>query len=121
MIDACGGPADFYSRYYITSLSPLGLVKSGKNYNYYDDPVLLRLLEDFIVNNINTQLTFGANRDVAYCLGQGKNITVLDKLNSIHGWWKRVVPLPHPRWIMQYRLKSKDEFVQLYQSHLHGG
>jgi hypothetical protein len=118
MIDACGGPADFYKQYYITSLSPLGLVKLGKNYNYYDDPALLRLLEPFIIDNINTQLTFGANRDVAYCLGQGKNIAVLSKLNEKHGWWNRVVPLPHPRWIMQYKLKSKDAFIQMYKEQL---
>jgi hypothetical protein len=118
MIDACGGPTDFYKQYYITSLSPLGLVKSGKNYNYYDDPALLRLLEPFIIDNINTQLTFGANREVAYCLGQGKNIAVLSKLNEKHGWWNRVVPLPHPRWIMQYRLKSKDTFIQMYKEQL---
>ncbi|MBC7981487.1 DUF4918 family protein, partial [Candidatus Parcubacteria bacterium] len=37
MIDQCGGVEHFYSKFYIASLSPLGFVKHGKNYNYYDD------------------------------------------------------------------------------------
>jgi hypothetical protein len=116
MIDACGGPDVFYGKYHITSLSPLGLLKDGRNYNYYDDRDVLAAVEPFIVENINAQLAFGANRDVVYCLGQGQNMAHLERLNAVHGWWKRVVPLPHPRWIMQYRLKEKDAFVRQYKS-----
>lgn len=121
MIDACGGPGEFYKRFYITSLSPLGLVRDGKNFNYYDDRELLSAIEPFLVANINTQLTFGANRDVVYCLGQGENLKHLQRLNAQHGWWKRVVPLPHPRWIMQYRLKSKIDYIRFYRDTLLAG
>ncbi len=37
VIDAYGGSAAFYQRYYINSICPLGFVKGGKNYNYYDE------------------------------------------------------------------------------------
>jgi len=114
MIDACGGPELFYHQYYIASLSPLGLIKGGVNYNYYDDPNLAKQIEPFIIMNIETQMKFGCNRDVVYCLGQGKNSAYLQKLNDKHQWWRRVVPLPHPRWIMQYRLKRKEEFLKQY-------
>lgn len=115
MIDACGGPEVFYSQFYITSLSPLGFVKNGKNYNYYDDPQLAKILRPFIIENIETQLTFGADRSRVFCLGQGKNFEYLSKLNDEYQWWERVIPLPHPRWVMQYRLKRKEEFVLMYK------
>lgn len=115
MIERCGGPVAFFRRFYITSLSPLGFVKAGKNYNYYDDPRLSEAVRPFIISNIETQLKFGADRSKVYCLGQGKNFEYLDKLNEEYQWWERVVPLPHPRWIMQYRLKQKEEFIEAYQ------
>lgn len=119
MIDACGGPSSFYKKYYITSLSPLGFVKAGKNYNYYDDPKLSQIVRPFIISNIETQLKFGADTSKVFCLGQGKNYEYLSKLNDEYQWWERVIPLPHPRWVMQYRLKRKEDFVQMYREWLH--
>lgn len=116
MIDACGGPADFYSKFYIASLSPLGLIKDGINYNYYDNSKLAKAIEPFIIQNIETQRTFGCRDEVVFCLGQGKNHAYLQKLNEKHKWWKEVVALPHPRWVMQYRLKRKEEYIQLYKT-----
>lgn len=118
MIDALGGPELFLSKYYIASLSPLGFVKNNKNYNYYDDKKLSALLKEYIIRNIETQFNFGANPEVVYCLGQGKNFTYLDKLSEEYKWWNRVVPLPHPRWIMQYKLRSKDKFIEEYRRNL---
>ena len=120
MIEACGGPAAFYKKYYITSLSPLGFVKGGKNYNYYDDPQLSQRVRPFIISNIETQLKFGADTSKVFCLGQGKNFEYLSKLNDEYQWWERVIPLPHPRWVMQYRLKRKEEFVAEYKNALMG-
>jgi len=115
MIARCGGPVSFFRTFYITSLSPLGFVKAGKNYNYYDDPGLSKAVRPFIIRNIETQLTFGADRSKVFCLGQGKNFEYLSKLNEEFQWWESIVPLPHPRWIMQYRLKRKEEFIQTYK------
>jgi hypothetical protein len=113
-INAMGGTLDFYSKYYITSICPLGFLKDGKNYNYYDDRVTETLVTPFIIENIETQLSFGGNREYGFCLGQGKNYKYLKKLNETHQWFEKVVPLPHPRWIMQYRLKRKQEFLDQY-------
>ena len=120
MIDALGGPEKFYHKFYITSLSPLGFIKGGINYNYYDDKELSRIVRPFILKNIETQLQFGADRSKVYCLGQGKNFEYLSKLNDEYQWWESVIPLPHPRWIMQYRLKRKTEFIEAYRETLKG-
>lgn len=113
-INAYGGAEAFCRRFYITSLSPLGFVKDGININYYDDRQLLRAAEPFIVWNIRTQLEFGASRDAAICIGEGLNFKVFKRLNDTHGFFREIVPLPHPRFIMQYRRKRLDEFVGRY-------
>ncbi|GAA0892073.1 hypothetical protein GCM10009122_17520 [Fulvivirga kasyanovii] len=117
MINAIGGPEVFYKNFYFTSVSPLGFVKDGKNLNYYDIPALQEALEEYIVEEMKKQLEFGA-KDIAFSLGMGKNIAYLKKLNARHKLFKEIVPLPHPRWIMQYRLKRLDEFVQEYSTKL---
>lgn len=119
MIEAFGGPQTFYAKYHITSLSPLGFIRHGKNYNYYDDRELSTLLTPYIEENIGRQMEFGADRSVAYCLGQGKNYSFLKHLNEKNKWWDNIIPLPHPRWIMQYRLKQMDSFVEMYLQALH--
>ena len=114
MIYAFGGPESFYSKFYISSISPLGFTKHNKNLNYYDDANLERSLKAFIIKKINLQLSFGISRDVAFCLGEGKNFTYFTKLNSEVKFFKKIVPLPHPRFIMQYKLKKKDEYIERY-------
>ncbi len=117
MIDHLGGPVAFYKRFYITSVSPLGFTREGKNLNYYDSRDLENQLESYIADNIKEQLSFGA-KPVAFSLGMGKNIAYLEKINKRHGFFEEIRPLPHPRWIMQYRLKRLDEFLDLFQKEL---
>jgi len=113
MIEAIGGPETFYSSFYFTSVSPLGFVKDGKNLNYYDIKELQEGLEAYIVEHMRKQIAFGAS-PIAYSLGKGKNIKYLKWLNKKYELFEDVKPLPHPRWVMQYRLKRLDEFVGQY-------
>ncbi|MEE9373602.1 MAG: uracil-DNA glycosylase family protein [Saprospiraceae bacterium] len=113
-INNLGGLEAFYSKFYITSVCPLGFVKDGKNYNYYDDKILYKAVEEKIVENINVQKSFGCNEDTAFCMGNGKNFKFFNILNEKHHFFHRIIPLPHPRWVMQYRLKSKMEYVYKY-------
>lgn len=117
VIDALGGPSDFFNYFYITSVSPLGFTKDGKNLNYYDIKELRDVLEDYIVDNMRKQIKFGA-RPVAYSLGKGQNIKYLKQLNKKHELFEEIKPLPHPRWVMQYRLKRIDEFIGEYKEAL---
>jgi len=104
----------FCRDFYITSLSPLGFVRDGLNINYYDDRMLQQAATPFIVWNIRTQLEFGGRRDVALCMGEGQNYAYFQKINAIHGFFDKIIPLPHPRWVMQYRRKSMGDFVEKY-------
>jgi hypothetical protein len=113
-IRAYGGATAFFRDFYITSLSPLGFVKDGKNINYYDDRALQRAAEPYIVWNIRTQLEFGARREAAVCLGEGQNYAMFRKINAAHGFFREIVPLPHPRFIMQYRRRQLGQFVERY-------
>ncbi|MBX2969994.1 MAG: DUF4918 family protein [Cyclobacteriaceae bacterium] len=118
MIDAYGGPEKFFGRYYISSISPLGFTRNGKNLNYYDDKGLEQAIVPFAVNTLHEQIGFGLKTDVCYCLGEGKNIQFLSRLNEAHHFFKTLIPLPHPRFIMQYRRKKLNEFLQLYTGKL---
>ncbi len=113
-IDAYGGPDSFYRDFYITSVCPLGFVRDGKNYNYYDSKPLTRAVEPYIIENIRTNLDFGCNRKVAFCMGQGKNYKYLSKLNAEQGFFQDLIPLPHPRWVMQYRRKQMTAFTDRF-------
>lgn len=113
-INALGGPDVFYADFYITSICPLGFVREGKNYNYYDSKALQEAVMPMIVDNIRAQIRFGANPEVAYSMGKGKNFKFLKDLNQEHQFFDRVEHLPHPRWVMQYRLKAKQQYIDEY-------
>lgn len=114
MMAAFGGPQAFYKQFYISSYSPLGFTSAGKNLNYYDDKVLAAAIEPYAANKLKEQLSWKANRSTAFCLGDGKNYRYLSKLNESNGFFKRIIPLPHPRFIMQYKLKMLDEYIDRY-------
>ena len=118
MIAAFGGPAAFYKQFYITSVSPLGFVQKGKNLNYYDDKPLKQAIKPFVISCMQQQLDFGIQRDVCFCIGEGGNLKFLQQLNAEQGWFNTIVPLPHPRFVMQYKLKQKADYVALYVERL---
>ena len=109
-----GGPEKFYHDFFISALSPLGFTKNGINLNYYDDKLLLKNSEDFIVECIQEQQRQISGSMVSFCLGEGTNFKIFKKLNEKHQFFSDIIPLPHPRWIMQYRRKRMDEFVKYY-------
>lgn len=114
MIGAYGGHKKFFSSFFINSISPLGFMKDGKNLNYYDTPALKKALEPFIRKSIETVLTFGISQDVAFCLGEGENYKYLLMLNGREKWFKQIIPLAHPRFIMQYKRKKMQQYIDDY-------
>ena len=114
MIDAFGGAEAFYGRFYITAVSPLGYVRDGKNLNYYDDRELLRGCESWVLSCIREQLRTIPTFSTCFCWGEGENFRYFSRLNAAHGFFKEIVPLPHPRFIMQYRRKRLEEYIRWY-------
>lgn len=114
MIKAFGGVTSFYNHFYISAVSPLGFTLNNKNLNYYDDKELIKQIKPFVIDCMEQQLQFGIDTRVAFCLGDGKNFKYLSRLNDEMKWFKSIVPLSHPRFIMQYRLKKKDEYISFY-------
>ena|SRR5450432_658912 len=114
MINAFGGVKNFYQQFYITAVSPLGFTQHGKNLNYYDDKTLQDRIKPFVLDCFNRQFKFGIDRNITFCLGDGKNFKYLSKLNAEQHFFETIVPLPHPRFIMQYRLKKKQQYIHQY-------
>lgn len=114
MIKAFGGPSAFYHKFYITAVSPLGFTRAGKNLNYYDDKKLQQEIKPFVIDCMEKQFQFGINRSTAFCLGDGKNFNYLQALNKEQSFFENVVSLAHPRFIMQYKLKLKNDYINQY-------
>lgn len=119
VINAFGGAREFYSKIYINSMSPLGFTSVGPNgkeinYNYYDSKALTDAVYDFMVDNIRKQIAMGVKTDVCFCFGTGKNEKFLQQLNAKFKFFGKIVALEHPRFIMQYKLKSKQVYIDKY-------
>jgi len=118
MIERYGGPESFYQTFYFNSICPLGFtaIKNGRevNRNYYDSVDLSRTVRPFALTSIRKQLAFTRLADICFCLGSGKNADYLHRLNDEHELFGRIVPLEHPRFIMQYRAKARSDFIGRY-------
>jgi hypothetical protein len=119
MIDTFGGVKKFYDKFFISAVCPLGFTTistKGKsvNYNYYDSKKLSEAVMDFIVTSLTRQLEFGINREACFCLGTGKNFKFLFKLNEELKFFDEIIPLEHPRYIMQYKSKQKSYYINRY-------
>ncbi|MDB5026078.1 MAG: glycosylase family protein [Mucilaginibacter sp.] len=121
MIHAYGGLEAFYKKFYINSLCPLGFTTADakgkeKNYNYYDSKPLANAVHGFIVDNIARQISLGVITEVCFCFGKGKNENYLRKLNGEHHFFRKIIALEHPRFIMQYKTANKQFYIDKYLS-----
>jgi hypothetical protein len=118
MIDAYGGAELFYSKYFVSAVSPIGFTFKGKNINYYDVAALERSVTPFIVASIGQMMDMGMLKEKCFCIGEDKNLKALVRLNEKHQWFAEIIPLPHPRFIMQYRRKKLKDYVDIYLTRL---
>lgn len=112
-----GSINEFYSKYFVSALFPLALIKENKNYNYYDDKKLFINLKPFIISSVKRQIEFGADDRVAYSLGK-KNLSYLTEINKELKYFKKLKFLEHPRYIMQYKRKSINYYISRYLDEL---
>jgi hypothetical protein len=113
-IKRMGGPAAFFSKFFLTAACPLGFTRSGKNINFYDDADLERSVTPLIRKSIERQIEIGGRRDRAIVIGSGKNLTFLNRLNNDRGYFERIDVVDHPRFIMQYRHRRMEEYLTRY-------
>lgn len=122
MINAFGGVNSFFHQFYITSLFPLAIVrqtKEGKwlNANYYDDPALFRMTEDFMIDALKKQIGFGLDTSRIFILGK-KNASFIEKINKKTQLFDKTIVLEHPRYIQQYKSKEKQLYIDKYITEL---
>jgi Domain of unknown function (DUF4918) len=108
-----GGAEKFFSGVFLTALYPFAITHNGKNYNYYDERPLFDLLKNDIVENVQRQIKFGARRDFAILLGK-KNAEFFSIINEEYKFFKKIIVLEHPRYVMQYKLKKIDSYIKKY-------
>lgn len=118
VVRAAGGSRAFFCNVYVHALCPLGFTKRRagrtRNLNYYDDPALLRAVTPTIERWVRALVATGLRSDVVLCIGRGRNLAFFQELNRRHRLFGRIVALPHPRWVMQYRAKEIDVHVRDY-------
>ena len=118
MIEAYGGAERFYQDFYINSPFPLAIVretKDGKwlNANYYDDPELYRMTEDFMIDSIQKHVDLGLDTSEVFVLGK-KNANYIERLNKRTHLFDKLTILEHPRYIQQYKSKEKQLYIDKY-------
>ena len=114
MIREYGGVNKFYQDWFIGAVCPLGFIKNGTNINYYDDKKLEEAVTPFIIDCMNKLVDTGFNVERCLCVGGEKNFKFLSRLNEENKWFNQIIPLPHPRFILQYRRKQKDKYLHQY-------
>ncbi len=114
VIARLGGPAEFFARYFLSAICPLGFTRAGLNINYYDDKRLAQAVTPFIVSTLKQQIDIAGRSDVAFVLGAGKNLEFIRRLNEEHEFFERLQALDHPRFIMQYRRRRLEDYVRAY-------
>lgn len=82
--------------------------------NFYDSKSLQEYLRNFIIESIRTIISFGIDTSVCFCIGSGKNFSILNEINKKYNFFENIIPLEHPRYIMQYNSKNMETFFNKY-------
>lgn len=117
-INAFGGSKKFYKQFFIGSVCPLGFVMRKNanwiNFNYYDRSSFSNALAPFLLTQIKKQVELAGKNERIIVFGTGKNLKFLEKLNTEHHFTPELLPLEHPRYIMQYKYKQREQYIAKY-------
>jgi hypothetical protein len=118
VVAAMGGPEEAYKNIYINSVCPLGFVRlndSGRwiNYNYYDEKTLQAVVTPFIVQTLQQQIELGCHTDKVIVMGK-QNTLLVEQLNETYGFFDRIITVPHPRFVAQYKSRYAERYVAEY-------
>jgi hypothetical protein len=88
--------------------------RSVVNLNYYDDKALEKAVTPFVENWLRKLVHCGMRTDTVLCIGTGKNAAYFSKLNERLGLFERIIALEHPRYVMQYKARSIEVYIDKY-------
>lgn len=73
-------------------------------------------LYQYIIESIKEIININIDTSICYCIGSGKNYHFLQKINKEYNFFDKIIPLEHPRFIMQYNSANKDFYLKKYLS-----
>lgn len=119
VMEQYGGIDKFYKDFLMNFVCPLGITKINSkgnkiNCNYYENKEIESALYEFIVDSLRKLISFGIDTSICYCIGSGENFKFLTKINEKYNFFGKIIPLEHPRFIMQYNSKEKDKYINKY-------
>ena len=119
VIDKYGGRNKFYRDFYLNFVCPLGICKTNSkgnqvNCNYYENKRVEEMLTPFMISALKTQINFGIDTSVCYCIGSGQNYQELSKINKKLHLFQKIIPLEHPRFITQYHPEDEEKYLSKY-------
>lgn len=119
VIDKYGGRTKFYHDFYLNFVCPLGICKTNSkgnqvNCNYYENKRVEEMLTPFIISVLKTQISFGIDTSVCYCIGSGQNYQELSKINKKLHLFQKIIPLEHPRFVTQYHPEDEGKYLTKY-------
>jgi len=97
-----------------SSGDPGEVSSSVVNLNYYDDKALEKAVTPFVENWLRTLVACGMRTDTVLCTGTGKNAAYFSKLNDRLGLFEHIIALEHPRYVMQYKARIIDSYIDKY-------
>lgn len=113
-ISESGGAVEFYKKFYLSSVCPVGFTYQGKNLNFYENKEVYNVVESLIIKSVNSQINFGCSRDVAIIIGSGKNYSLFKEMNQEYSFFSQLIPIEHPRYVMQYQRKLLKQYILKY-------
>ena len=119
VIDKYGERTKFYHDFYLNFVCPFGICKTSSkgnpvNCNYYENKQVEEIVTPLIISALKTQINFGIDTSVCYCIGSGQNYQELSKINKKWRFFQKIVPLEHPRFITQYHPEDKEKYLHKY-------
>ena len=119
VIDEYGSRRKFYHDFYLNFVCPVGICKTSSkgnqvNCNYYENKQVEEMVTPLIISALKTQINFGIDTSVCYCIGSGQNYQELSKVNKKWCFFQKIVPLEHPRFITQYHPEDKEKYLHKY-------
>lgn len=108
-IENFGGAREFYRRHYAGAAFAASILRKDKYCNYYDRDLPAEVIAS-IPESLARQSDIG-HAGVLVVIGSGENAKTLRGINAELKIFNHILVVEHPRYIMQYKSISLDEYI----------